>query len=327
MNKKEGDIMKIVVLDGYTENPGDLSWSGLQELGELKVYDRCPQELVAERIGDAQIIITNKTVITEAILEQCPKIKYIGVLATGYNVIDIAAAKSRGIIVTNIPSYGTDAVSQFAIALLLELCHHVGAHSDSVKRGDWSNCKDFCYWNYPLLELAGKTMGIIGFGKIGRRTAQIAEALGMNILALEPGKIAQEYLSATIRQVSLEELLQNSDVISLHCPLFPETMGIINQNTLKQMKDGVMIINTSRGPLIVEKDLRDALITGKVAGAAVDVVSTEPITMDNPLYDAPNIIITPHIAWAPKEARQRLMDIAVDNLRAYIQGSPTNIVS
>ncbi|MDF2485478.1 MAG: D-isomer specific 2-hydroxyacid dehydrogenase NAD-binding protein [Herbinix sp.] len=319
--------MKIVVLDGYTENPGDLSWSGLQELGELKVYDRCPQELVAERIGDAQIIITNKTVITEAILEQCPKIKYIGVLATGYNVIDIAAAKSRGIIVTNIPSYGTDAVSQFAIALLLELCHHVGAHSDSVKRGDWSNCKDFCYWNYPLLELAGKTMGIIGFGKIGRRTAQIAEALGMNILALEPGKIAQEYLSATIRQVSLEELLQNSDVISLHCPLFPETMGIINQNTLKQMKDGVMIINTSRGPLIVEKDLRDALITGKVAGAAVDVVSTEPITMDNPLYDAPNIIITPHIAWAPKEARQRLMDIAVDNLRAYIQGSPTNIVS
>jgi glycerate dehydrogenase len=318
--------MKIVVLDGYTENPGDLSWIGLQELGELTVYDRSPQELVASRIGDAQIIITNKTVITEVILEQCPEIKYIGVLATGYNVIDIVAAKNRGIIVTNIPSYGTDAVSQYAIALLLELCHHVGAHSDSVKRGDWSNSKDFCYWNYPLVELSGKTMGVIGYGKIGRGTARIAEALGMSILAFEPGRIALEYLSDSIRQVSLEELLQSSDVISLHCPLFPETMGIINQMTIRQMKDGVMIINTSRGPLIVEKDLRDALISGKVAGAAVDVVSTEPIASDNPLLDTPNIIITPHIAWAPREARQRLMDIAVDNLRAYIQGSPTNVV-
>jgi glycerate dehydrogenase len=319
--------MKIVVLDGYTENPGDLSWSGLQELGELTVYDRSPQELVASRIGDAQIIITNKTVISEAIMEQCTSIKYIGVLATGYNVIDITAAKNRGIVVTNIPSYGTEAVSQYAIALLLELCHHVGAHSDSVKRGEWSICRDFCYWNYPLIELAGKTMGIIGYGKIGRGTARIAGALGMNILAFEPGKIAQEYLSDSIRQVSLEQLLQSSDVISLHCPLFPETRGIINKNTIRQMKDGVMIINTSRGPLIAEKDLREALITGKVSGAAVDVVSDEPIALDNPLLDAPNIIITPHIAWAPKEARQRLMDIAVNNLRAYVQGSPTNIVS
>lgn len=319
--------MRIVVLDGYTENPGDLSWSGLQELGELTVYDRSPQELVASRVGDAQIIITNKTVISEAIMEQCTSIKYIGVLATGYNVIDITAAKNRGIVVTNIPSYGTEAVSQYAIALLLELCHHVGAHSDSVKRGEWSVCRDFCYWNYPLIELAGKTMGIIGYGKIGRGTARIAEALGMNILAFEPGKIAQEYLSDSIRQVSLEQLLQSSDVISLHCPLFPETRGIINQNTISQMKDGVMIINTSRGPLIAEKDLREALITGKVSGAAVDVVSDEPIALDNPLLDAPNIIITPHIAWAPKEARQRLMDIAVNNLRAYVQGSPTNIVS
>lgn len=319
--------MKIVVLDGYTENPGDLSWSGFQELGDLTVYDRSPQELVAGRIGDAQLIITNKTQISEEIMEQCPGIKYIGVLATGYNVIDISAAKRRGIIVTNIPTYGTDAVSQFAIALLLELCHHVGAHSDSVRRGDWSKCTDFCYWNYPLMELSGKTIGIIGFGKIGRGTARIAEAFGMKILAFEPSKIAEEYLNDSIRQVSLEELLQYSDVISLHCPLFPETMGIINQKTIQQMKDGVIIINTSRGPLIIEKDLREALITGKVAGAAIDVVSTEPITQDNPLIDAPNIIITPHIAWAPREARQRLMDIAVDNLRAFIQGSPTNIVS
>jgi glycerate dehydrogenase len=319
--------MKIVVLDGYTENPGDLSWSGLQELGELTVYDRSPQELVASRIGDAQLIITNKTVISEAVMEQCTSIKYIGVLATGYNVIDIMAAKNRGIVVTNIPSYGTDAVSQYTIALLLELCHHVGAHSDSVKCGEWSNCMDFCYWNYPLIELAGKTMGIIGYGKIGRGTARIAGALGMNILAFEPSKIAQEHLSDLIRQVSLEVLLQSSDVISLHCPLFPETIGIINQNSISQMKDGVMIINTSRGPLIVEKDLREALITGKVSGAAVDVVSDEPISLENPLLDAPNIIITPHIAWAPREARQRLMDIAVNNLRAYILGSPTNIVS
>ena len=319
--------MKIVVLDGYTENPGDLSWSGFQALGDLTVYDRSPQELVASRIGDAQLIITNKTQISEEIMEQCPSIKYIGMLATGYNVIDITAAKRKGIIVTNIPTYGTDAVSQFAIALLLELCHHVGAHSDSVRRGDWSKCKDFCYWNYPLIELSGKTIGIIGFGKIGRSTARIAEAFGMKILAFEPTKIVEEYLSDSIHQVSLEELLQCSDVISLHCPLFPETMGIINKKTIQQMKDGVMIINTSRGPLIIEKDLREALITGKVAGAAIYVVSTEPITQDNPLIDAPNIIITPHIAWAPREARQRLMDIAVDNLRAYIQGSPMNIVS
>ncbi len=318
--------MKIVVLDGFTENPGDLSWNALKELGDLTVYDRSPKELVAERIGDAQLVITNKTVISEEIMKQCPRIEYIGVLATGYNVIDLAAAKRKGIVVTNIPTYGTDAVSQFTIALLLELCHHAGAHSDSVKQGDWSKCEDFCYWKYPLIELSGKTMGIIGFGKIGRGTARIAEALGMKILAYKPGGIAQEYLSSSIQQVTLEELLQGSDVISLHCPLFPETKGIINKHTIAQMKDGVMIINTSRGPLINEQDLREALVAGKVAGAAVDVVSAEPITMDNPLLNAPNIIITPHIAWAPREARQRLMDIAVDNVKAYIKGTPINIV-
>lgn len=319
--------MKIVVLDGYTENPGDLSWDGLAELGELKVYDRTPEQLVAERIGDAEIIYTNKTVLSEEILLQCSNVKFIGVLATGYNVVDVKAAKAKGITVSNIPAYGTDAVSQFTIALLLELCHHIGAHSDSVKSGDWTNCKDFCYWNYPLIELVGKTLGIIGFGKIGRGTARIAQALGMKILAYNRSPIPKELLVGNITQVTLEELYAGSDVISLHCPLFPETKGIINKDTISRMKDGVLILNDSRGPLVVEEDLRDALVSGKVAGAAVDVVSTEPIREDNPLLTAPNIIITPHIAWAPKEARQRLMNIAVDNLKAFLQGSPVNVVS
>lgn len=319
--------MKIVILDGYTENPGDLSWEAMAELGELVVYDRTPADLVVERIGDAEIIFSNKTVISEEIMEQCPNIRFIGVLATGYNVIDIKAAKQRGIVVSNIPAYGTEAVSQFTIALLLELCHHIGAHSDSVKRGDWTNCEDFCYWNYPLIELAGKAIGIIGFGKIGRGTAKIAQALGMEVLAYNPSPIPEEQRSGGTRQVTLEELLSSADVISLHCPLFPDTQGIINKDTISKMKDGVLIINDSRGPLIVEEDLRDALISGKVAGAAVDVVSAEPIRRDNPLLDAPNIIITPHIAWAPKEARQRLMNIAVDNLKAFLKGTPINRVS
>ena len=319
--------MKIVILDGYSENPGDLSWDGIAAFGELKVFDRTPAELVVERIGDAEIIFTNKTVISEEVLSQCLNIRYIGVLATGYNVIDVKAANSRGIIVTNVPAYGTEAVSQYTIALLLELCHRIGAHSDSVKRGDWTNCKDFCYWNHPLILLYGKTLGIIGFGKIGRGAAHIAQALGMKVIAYNPSPIPEEYFTGNLSQVSLEDLLSESDVISLHCPLFPETKGIINKDTISRMKDGVLIINDSRGPLIVEEDLRDALISGKVAGAAVDVVSTEPIQMDNPLLTAPNMIITPHIAWAPKEARQRLMDIAIDNLKAYLGGSPINVIS
>lgn len=319
--------MKIVILDGYTENPGDLSWEGIANLGELTVYDRTPAELVVERIADAEIIFSNKTVISEDILSQCPNIKFIGVLATGYNVIDIEAARRKSIIVSNIPAYGTDAVSQYTFALLLELCHHVGAHSDSVKRGEWASAKDFCYWNYPLIELVGKTLGIIGLGKIGRGTARIAQAFGMKVVAYNPRPIPKEHIIGNTQQVDLEELFALSDVISLHCPLFPETMGMINKDTIHKMKDGVLIINNSRGPLIVEEDLRDALISGKVAGAAVDVVSTEPIQGDNPLLSAPNMIITPHIAWAPKEARQRLMDIAVDNLKAYLKGSPINVVS
>lgn len=318
--------MKIVVLDGYTLNPGDLSWDALHRLGEVTVYERTSTEQVIERIGDAEIIFSNKTVISEDTIMKCPNLKYIGVLATGYNVIDVKAAVKQGITVTNIPTYGTDAVSQYTIALLLELCHHVGEHSSCVKRGDWTNHKDWCFWNYPLIELAGKTMGVIGYGKIGQGTARIAQAMGMKILAFDSKPLPKELLSEDVKQATMDELLANSDVISLHCPLFPETMGIINRETIGKMKDGVLILNDSRGPLIVEEDLRDALISGKVAGAAVDVVSTEPIKIDNPLLQAPNIIITPHIAWAPKESRQRLMDIAVDNLKAFILGTPTNIV-
>lgn len=318
--------MKIVVLDGYTENPGDLSWSGLEKLGDLTVYDRTPADKVTERIGAAEAVYTNKTPITKETLNACPNVKFIGVLATGYNIVDVETAKAKGIPVCNIPTYGTDAVAQFAIALLLELCHHIGEHSDCVKKGDWTNSPDWCFWNHPLVELAGKTMGIIGFGRIGRKTGQIAQALGMKVIAYDSNRDPSAEIE-TCRYAELDELLGVSDVIALHCPLFPETQGIINKNTISKMKDGVMILNNSRGPLIVEEDLRDALNSGKVAGAAVDVVSTEPIRMDNPLLNAKNIIITPHISWAPKESRQRLMDIAVENLQKFLEGSPVNVVN
>lgn len=318
--------MKIVILDGYTENPGDLSWEGFERLGELTVYDRTPADKIVERMKGAEIVYTNKTPISRETIAQCPELKFIGVLATGYNVIDTAAAKEAGVVVSNIPTYGTDAVGQYVIALLLELCHHVGEHSDCVKKGDWTNNQDWCFWNHPLVELAGKTMGIIGFGRIGQRAAKNAEALGMKILAYDEYQ-NKELETENCRYASLDELLANSDVISLHCPLFPSTEGIINKETIAKMKDGVKIINTSRGPLIVEQDLADALNSGKVSGAAVDVVSTEPIKMDNPLLTAKNMIITPHIAWAPKESRQRLMNIAVDNLEKFLDGAPQNVVN
>ena len=319
--------MKIVILDGYTENPGDLSWEGFEAMGDLTVYDRTTDHSqIAARIGDAEIILTNKTPVSREVIDACPRLKYIGLLATGYNVVDVKAAKEAGIIVTNIPTYGTDAVSQYAIALLLELCHHIGEHSDCVKRGDWTKNQDWCFWNHPLIELAGKTMGIIGFGRIGQGTARIAQALGMKVLAYDTYQNPQ-LVSETCTYVSLDQVFASSDVIALHCPLFPETEGIINKDTIGKMKDGVMIINNSRGPLIVESDLRDALNSGKVAGAAVDVVSAEPISMDNPLLDAVNCIITPHIAWAPKESRQRLMDLAVENLHAFLSGAPQNVVN
>jgi glycerate dehydrogenase len=317
--------MKVVVLDGYTLNPGDLTWEGLEKLGELTVYDRTPEDKVIERIGDAEILFVNKVKITREILEQT-KVKYIGVLATGYNVIDIDAAKERGILVSNIPTYGTASVAQMVFALLLEICHHVGAHDAAVKRGEWANKTDFCFWKYPLIELAGKTIGIIGYGRIGQNAGQLAQAFGMKVLAYNrnPDKALE---SDTMKFVELEELICESDIISLHCPLLDSTKGIINKNSIAKMKDGVIIINTSRGPLIVEEDLAVALNSGKVYAAGVDVVSVEPIEENNPLLKAKNIFITPHIAWAPIESRERLMNIAVENLRSYLNGKPDNIVN
>ena len=318
--------MKIVILDGYTENPGDLYWGALEKMGNLVVYDRTPAEKIVERIGDAQAVYVNKVPITRETIDQCPNLRFIGVLATGYNVIDVKAAKAKGITVCNVPTYGTDAVAQYAMALLLELCHHVGEHSECVKRGEWTNHEDWCFWNYPLIELAGKTMGIIGFGRIGQAAAKLAKAFGMEVMAYDSHVISE--LEGTIcHYTDLESLLKQSDVISLHCPLNTETEGIINKNTIDIMKDGAMLINTSRGPLIVEEDLKEALDCGKLGGAAVDVVSIEPIRNDNPLLTAKNVIITPHIAWAPRESRQRLMDVAVGNLKAFIDGNPQNVVS
>ena len=317
--------MKIVILDGYTENPGDLSWDGFQQLGELQVYDRTPPQEVASRIGDAEIVLLNKTPLSRETLDACPNIRYIGVLATGFNVVDTRAARERGIVITNVPSYGTAIVSQFTFALLLELCHHVGKHWDSVIAGEWSACPDYCYWHYPLIELAGKTMGIIGFGRIGRQTAVIAQAMGMKVLAYDHHQdLSLE--TETLHYTSLENLYAQSDVISLHCPLEAENIGMINRNSISQMKEGALIINTARGLLIQEDDLAEALNSGRLGGAAVDVASAEPIRPSNPLLTAKNCIITPHIAWAAKESRQRLMEIAVSNLKAYLDGHPVNQV-
>jgi glycerate dehydrogenase len=318
--------MKTVVLDGYTLNPGDLTWEGFEKLGEVVVYDRTPVEEVTKRIGDAEIVLSNKVPITRENMDAAPNLKYIGVLATGYNVIDVDAAKEKGIVVTNIPTYGTSSVAQFAIAMLLEICHHVAHHSEEVHKGRWESNPDWCFWDYPLIELAGKTMGIIGFGRIGQNTARIAQALGMNILAFDNYK-NPELESDTCKYVSLDELYNNSDVIALHCPLFPSTEGMINKDSIAKMKDGVIILNNSRGPLIVEEDLRDALNSGKVYAAGVDVASTEPIKGDNALLQAKNCFITPHISWAPKESRQRLMDIAVNSLVAFLDGNPINVVN
>lgn len=318
--------MDIVVLDGYVENPGDLSWEPLEALGELKVYDRCDHTKVVETIGDAKYVYTNKTPITRETLEKTPNIQFIGMLSTGYNVVDVEAAKELGITVSNIPTYGTNAVAQFAIALLLELCHHIGHHDKRVKEGTWSKSTDWCFWDYPLVELADKTMGIIGLGKIGQQTARIAQALGMKVLAYDAYK-NMVLETETLHYVELDELYEKADVVTLHCPLFETTKGMINKNSIAKMKDGVMIINNSRGPLIVEEDLLEALESGKVAGAGLDVLSIEPAPDDNVLMNAKNCIITPHISWAPKEARKRLMDTAIQNLREFIAGSPVNVVN
>ena len=320
--------MKIVILDGYTENPGDLSWNGFEALGEVTVYDRTPfadgSGEIVRRAKGADILIVNKTPLSaETLAKLAPELRYIGVLATGYNVVDTAAAKAQGVPVCNIPTYGTAAVAQFVMALLLELCHHVGDHSRSVKEGGWSSCPDFCYWNTPLIELAGKTFGVIGYGRIGRAAAKLAAAFGMEVLAFD--KFAQD--DGVARMVTLDELLAQSDVISLHCPLFPETRGIINRETISKMKDGVIIINNSRGQMVVEQDLADALNSGKVAFAGLDVVSTEPIRADNPLLKAKNCIITPHMSWGSRSSRQRIMDCTVDNVKAFLAGKPENVVN
>ena len=318
--------MKLVVLDGYTLNPGDLSWDGIKQFGELQVHDRTPESQIVERCQGAKIIFTNKTPLREAILAQLPDLKYIGVLATGYNVVDVEYAKKRGILVANVPGYGTASVVQMTFALLLELCQHVQSHSDSVFEGEWSRSLDFCYWKHPLVELEGKTLGIIGFGSIGQKVADVAGAFGMNVIGQSRRQSDQTHRK-NFRWAGLHELLSESDVVSIHCPLFPETEGLINKETLKLMKSSAFFLNTSRGPLMVDQDLADALNAGVIAGAGIDVLSVEPPSANNPLFRAKNCLITPHIAWATKEARSRLMGIAENNLSSFLNGNPVNIVN
>ena len=318
--------MKIVILDGYGANPGDLSWEGLEALGELTVYDRTPKELVAERLQGVEIAYTNKTVIDEEVLAACPDLKFIGVLATGYNIVDTAAARKRGVDVCNVPAYSTMSVAQLVMALLLEICHHVGHHSNEIYKGRWQNNADFCFWDYPLLELDGKTMGIIGYGTIGKAVAKIASAFGMKVLVTSrPGKAVTAEGDAVA--VSLDELLAQSDVVSLHCPLTADNKGLICKDTIAKMKDGAILLNTGRGPLIDEQDVADALNSGKLYAAGVDVVSVEPIKADNPLLQAKNCIMTAHIAWATAEARKRLLAVSVSNLEAFLAGKPVNVVN
>ena len=319
---------KIVILDGFTENPGDLDWAPIAAFGELAVYDRVSYEesdIIAEKIGYAEVAIVNKTPISRATIDKCSNLKAILVLATGYNVVDVAYAREKGIDVMNVPTYGTQIVSQFAVGLLMEVCSHIGHHDKAVHEGRWENNADWCFWDFPMIEVAGKTAGIIGLGRIGQATAKILNALNMKVLAYDSfesdsGRQVAEY-------VDLDTLFANSDVIFLHCPLFPATEGIINSENIAKMKDGVILINNSRGQLVKEQDLADALNSGKIQAAALDVVSTEPIKGDNPLLKAKNCIITPHISWAAKEARQRILDITADNLKSWVDGEPVNVVN
>lgn len=320
--------MKIVVLDGYTENPGDISWAPLEALGEVTVYDRTSYvdaPIIAERLGDADVAVINKTPISKATVDACPNLKAVAVLATGYNVTDYEYLKEKGIPVMNVPVYGSDNVSQYAVGLLLEMCSHYGHHMDSVAAGEWASNEDWCYWHYPMIEVSGKTAGIIGLGRIGINTGKILKAMNVNVLAFDafPSEAGKEVAT----YVELDELLAKSDFIFLHCPLFPSTQGIINKDNIAKMKDGVILINNSRGPLVVEEDLRDALNSGKIAAAALDVVSTEPIKADNVLLGAKNCFITPHISWATKDARERIMQTTADNIKAFMDGAPTNVVN
>jgi len=317
--------MNIVILDGYTLNPGDLSWEPLHELGEVTIYDRSSNDEIAERASKADMVIVNKVVLNESILNQLPLLKYIGVTATGYNNIDINAAQKHGIIVTNVKAYGPASVAQHTFGLLLALTNHLELHSQSVHNGEWAGSKDFCYWKTPLIELAGKTMGLIGLGDIGSKVADIAKAMGMNVIAYRKNPLKTDDQGITM--VTLEKLFHDSDVISLHCPLTDDTREIINAKTLSQMKKSAFLLNTGRGPLINEQDLADALQNGVIAGAGLDVLSTEPPAVDNPLLSAPNCMITPHIAWASFEARKRLLQITSDNMRTFINGNTQNVVS
>jgi glycerate dehydrogenase len=318
--------MKIVVLDGHALNPGDLSWDALRALGDLQVFDRTEDDQIVARAQEAEIVMTNKTGLPAQILKQLTKTRYIGVLATGYDVVDLQAARERKIPVTNIPTYGTDSVAQFTFALLLELCHHVAAHAEATRAGEWSRSEDFSFWKTPLVELAGKTIGLIGLGQIGRRVAEIALALKMRVVAAEAVRTPVPDWP-DFRWCEVDELLAQADIVSLHCPLLPQTKHIINAKSLAKMEPSAFLINTSRGPLVIEQDLADALNDGRIAGAAVDVLSNEPPSPDNPLLRAKNCIVTPHIAWASKESRTRLLNTAIDNLRAFLDGHPVNVVN
>jgi len=318
--------MNIVILDAYTSNPGDLSWEDFEKIGNLTVYDYTPKNKIIERAKDADIIIDNKVIINREIIEQLPKLKYIGLLSTGFNVIDSETAKEHGIIVTNVPTYSTAAVAQLTFALILETYNQVGVHNNAVHSGEWDSCRDFCFWKTPLIELSGKTIGIIGFGKIGNEVAKIADAFGMNILCYVPHeKPMPEYKS--FKFVSLDELAKESDIVSLHCPLTPETTGLINEEFLSKMKKSAIVINTSRGPAVDEKALADAINSGRIFGAGVDVLSTEPPKKDNPLLSCERCFITPHVAWAGYETRQRLLGVVYNNLKAFCEGNPVNVVN
>lgn len=316
--------MKIVVLDGHAANPGDLSWDGLKQYGDLTVYDRTKPEDAAKRIGDAEVIFTNKVVVTKELLDACPNLRLVSVLATGYNIIDTAAARERGVTVCNVPAYSTRDVAQMTFALLLEICHRVGHHAQTVREGKWTACPDFCYWDYPPIGLAGKTMGIVGYGQIGRAVANLAEAFGMTTL-IHTRTVPAETGGRTF--CDLDTLLRQSDVVSLHCPLTDKTERLIRRETLEKMKDGAILLNTGRGPLVDEQDAADALRSGKLLAMGADVVSREPIAADNPLLTAPNCFLTPHIAWATYDARQRLLRVSEENLQAFLAGTPQNVVN
>ena len=317
-------MTQIVVLDGFTLNPGDLDWSEFKSLGHCEIYDRTPPAELLPRAANADILLTNKTALSSGDIQNLPRLRYIGVLATGTNVVDLAAARARGIPVTNVPTYGTKSVAQMTFALLLELAHHVGHHAQTVREGRWIRSADFCYWDFPLIELEELTLGIVGFGRIGRAVADLAAAFGLKVLAADP---AAGTAPPFVRLVEIETLFRQSDIVSLHCPLTPQTARLVNARRLALMKPTAFLLNTSRGPLVDEPALADALNCGRLAGAALDVLAVEPPPADNPLLTAKNCLITPHLAWATRAARSRLMQIAVQNVRAFLQGKPENVVN